>query len=469
MTNQVGGTGLDGLEVGLVQVSLGHAAVALEGAHGGHQHAGTGCNACIAALDVQELLGTQVGTEACLGDGVVGQRKAQLGGQHAVAAVGNVGEGAAVNDGGVVFQRLDEVRVQCVLQQGGHGTGRADLTGRDGLAVVGVGAHDLGKALFQVGNAGGQTEDGHHLTGNGDIKAVLARGAVHLAAQTVHDEAQLAVVHVHAALPGDAAGVDVQRVALLDAVVDHGSQQVVGGANGVEVPGKVQVDVLHRHHLGVAAAGSTALDAEHGAKAGLTQAEHGLFAQSVHGIGQTHAGGGLALARRGGADGGDKDQLALLFGIVDQAVIDLGLVAAIGDHVLIGKAQLGGNLGDGSHFGFLCDLDIGFHQTSSFGSRFYEHCTPPERPFCSHPALLPLAIRQDCCEKSPCLRAKILAVRRTLLTKTASKEHQNAESVQIAKKLFPNPHDSVKLGWDSLHSPRECAIMKIISGGTGTA
>ena len=93
----------------------------------------------------------------------------------------------------------------------------------------------------------------------------------------------------------------------------------------------------------------------------------------------------------------------------------------------------------------------------------------PKRSFCPHATLLSLAIRQDCCGKSPCLRAKILAVRRTLLTKTASKRHQNAESVQIAKKLFPNPHDSVKLGWDSLHSPRECAIMKIISGGTGTA
>ena len=365
MTNQVGGTGLDGLEVGLVQVSLGHAAVALEGAHGGHQHAGTGCNACIAALDIEELFCAQIGTKACFGNGVVSQRKAQLGGQHAVAAVGNVGKGAAVDDGGVVFQRLDKVRVQCVLQQSGHGTGRADLTGRDGLAVVGIGAHDLGKALFQVRDAGGQTEDGHHLTGNGDVKAVLAGGAVHLSAQTVHDEPQLAVVHVHAALPCDAAGINVQRIALLDAVVDHGSQQVVGGANGVQVPGKVQVDVLHRHHLGVAAAGSTALDAEHGAKAGLTQAEHGFFAHGVHGIGQTHAGGGLALARRGGADGRDKNQLALLFGVVDQAVVDLGLVAAVGDHVLIGKAQLSGDLRDGLHFGFLCDLDIGFHPVPS--------------------------------------------------------------------------------------------------------
>ena len=129
----------------------------------------------------------------------------------------------------------------------------------------------------------------------------------------------------------------------------------------MQVTGKVEVDILHGHHLGITAAGRAALDTEHGAKAGLTQAEHGLFAQSVHGIGQAHAGGGLALACRGGADGRDQDHLALLGCLVDEAVVDLGLVAAIGDHILIGKAQRGSDLGDGLHFGFLCDLDIRLH------------------------------------------------------------------------------------------------------------
>ena len=369
MADEVGRTGLDGFEVGLVQVSLGNAAVALEGADGRHQHTGAGCDARIAALDVQELFCAQVGTETGLGDDIIGQREAELGGHDAVAAVGNVGKGAAVDDGGVVFQRLNEVRVQRILQQGGHGTGGADLARRDGLAVVGVGADDLGQPLLQVGDAGGQAEDGHDLAGDGDIKAVFTRGAVDLAAQAVHDEAELAVVHVHAALPGDAAGVDVQRVALLDAVVDHGGQQVVGRADGVEVAGEVEVDVLHRDHLCIAAASCAALDAEHGAERRLTQAEHGLFAQRVHGVGQAHAGGGLALARRGGADGRDQDQLALLASLVDEAVVDLGLVAAVGDHILVGKAERGSDLGNGLHAGFLCDLDIRLHGTSSFKTK----------------------------------------------------------------------------------------------------
>ena len=123
----------------------------------------------------------------------------------------------------------------------------------------------------------------------------------------------------------------------------------------------MEVDVFHGHHLRVAAAGCAALDAEHGAEGGFAEAEHGLFAQSVHGVGQTHAGGGLALARRGGADSSYKDHLALLGRLMDQAVVDLGLVAAIGDHVLVGDAEGCGDLGNGLHFRFLCDLDIRLH------------------------------------------------------------------------------------------------------------
>ena len=89
----------------------------------------------IAALDVQKFLSTKVGTEACLGDYIVSQLQAQLGGNGAVAAVRNVGERTAVDDGGVVLQRLDKVRVERILQKCGHRARRADLPGGDGLAA----------------------------------------------------------------------------------------------------------------------------------------------------------------------------------------------------------------------------------------------------------------------------------------------------------------------------------------------
>ena len=135
------------------------------------------------------------------------------------------------------------------------------------------------QTLLQIRQVGGKAQHGHDLAGHGDVKAVLAGHALHPAAQAVHDVAQLPVVHVHAALPGDVLHVDIQRIALLDVVVQHGGQQVVGRADGVEIAGEVEVDVLHGHHLRIAAAGSAALYAEHRAQGGLPQAEQDVLAQ----------------------------------------------------------------------------------------------------------------------------------------------------------------------------------------------
>ena len=144
MALQVDRAGLYGRGVGLAERGFGHAAVRFQRAHRGDQHDGRRVQAGVAALDVQELFRAQVGAEAGLGHDVIGQFQAQAGRQHAVAAVGDVGKRPAVDDGGVVFQRLDEVGVDGVLQQSGHSAGRAQLPGCDGLAAVGVGADDAG-------------------------------------------------------------------------------------------------------------------------------------------------------------------------------------------------------------------------------------------------------------------------------------------------------------------------------------
>src|SRR5690606_34825790 len=116
---------------------------------------------------------------------------------------------------------------------------------------------------LQVFQRGGQAEDRHHFGGHDDVEAVFTRIAVAGAAQRVHDLAQRTVVHVEHALPGDAADVDAQLVAVVNVVVDQRVQQVVGQLDGVKVAGEVEVDDFHRHDLRVTAAGGAALHAEH--------------------------------------------------------------------------------------------------------------------------------------------------------------------------------------------------------------
>ena len=79
----------------------------------------------------------------------------------------------------------------------------------------------------------------------------------------ITDVAQRAIVHVDRARPRDAARIDVERVALLQMVVEHRATAAYARCDDrVEVAGEVQVDVLHRQHLRVAAAGRAALHAE---------------------------------------------------------------------------------------------------------------------------------------------------------------------------------------------------------------
>ena len=363
MGSQVAQARLERLDVWFGGVGLRHAAVIFERAQGGDDHDGRRRDAGIAALDVQEFFCAKVGAEARLGDGVVGQFKRQLGGSDRVAAVRDVGKRAAVHQRRGVFQRLHQVWFDGVLEQHRHRAVDLQVLGVDRLVVVGVGDQDVAQALLEILQVGGQAQDGHDLAGNGDLEAVLADNAVGLAAQTDDGVAQGAVVHIHAAFKEDAARVDAQLVALLQMVVQNGAQQVVGRGDGVHVAGEVQIDVLHRDHLRIAAAGSAALDAEYRAQRWLAQGDDGVFADLLHRLAKTDGRGGLALTGRGGVDGGDQHQLAVgtVGQTVEQAVRKFCLIVAVRFQLFRADVKLGSDLGDRLHGALLGDFDVCKH------------------------------------------------------------------------------------------------------------
>ena len=80
------------------------------------------------------------------------------------------------------------------------------------------------------------------------------------------------------------------------------------------------------------------------------------FAQAVS---QAHRGSGLALARGGGGDSGDQNQLAVGGGsLVEQLVVNLGLVVAVHLQVLLVDAGGGGNLGNALGSMLLGNLNV---------------------------------------------------------------------------------------------------------------
>src|SRR5690606_41658855 len=89
-----------------------------------------------------------------------------------------------------------------------------------------------------------------------------------------------------------------QLVAVVNVVVDQSRQQVVGGADGVDVAGEVQVDLVGGDDAGAPAAGGAALDAKHRPHGGLPQRSGGFFPKSAEGMHEADGHGRIALACR---------------------------------------------------------------------------------------------------------------------------------------------------------------------------
>ena len=152
-----------------------------------------------------------------------------------------------------------------------------------------------------------------------------------------------------------------------EAGIDRGGQQVGRRGNGVDIAGQVEVKILHRHDLAVAAAGCAALDAECGTLRWLADAGDDAFAQlRAKGLAHADRGGRLAFAQRGRSYGGDVDVLALgaILQTLEDIEVDLGLVLAVQVEVVLGQPKLGRHLSNRFQGSRLGDVDI-------TGNRFF--------------------------------------------------------------------------------------------------
>ena len=122
----------------------------LQGADGSHQHGHVGGQAAEAGLDVPELLEADIGGEAGLGDMVVKQLQGQTVGDDGGLADGDVGEGAGVDQNGLVLHGVAHGGVDGVAHPRGHGAGDLEIFAGDGLAAAGVSNNDLADALAQI-------------------------------------------------------------------------------------------------------------------------------------------------------------------------------------------------------------------------------------------------------------------------------------------------------------------------------
>ena len=108
----------------------------------------------------------------------------------------------------------------------------------------------------------------------------------------------------------------------------------------MEVSGEVEIDLIHRQHLGVATTGSTALDAEDRTEGGLAEGDDRLLPDLIHPQGESDGDGSLADTGLGGCDGGDEDEVSgTMLLLLEDIQTDLTHVVTIGEEVLCGDIQ----------------------------------------------------------------------------------------------------------------------------------
>ena len=313
---------------------------------------------CDATFDIKELFCTEVCGEAGFSDHVVCELQGGTGGRDGIAAMGNIGKGAAVDKGGGPLQRLDEIGLDGILQERSHGPFCLQIVSCDRIPVIGVGDDDPGESGLQIHQVGSETQHRHDFTGNRDIKAVFPGNTLGLPAEAVNDVAELTIVHVDSTLPGDLLRINPEGIALLNMVIKHSGQKIVGCADGMEIAGEVEIDVFHGNDLSISAAGSTALDTKDRPEGGLAKCNHGVFTDSPQTVGESHRGSGLALAGRSRCDGGDENELSLFREFPHCMQIQLGFVLAVVFHSILGNPERCRDGVDRLKGGFLGDFNV---------------------------------------------------------------------------------------------------------------
>ncbi len=182
--------------------------------------------------------------------------------------------------------------------------------------------------IVEIGRDG---DDRHHLRGGGDVESGLARVAVRPAAEpTTIWRSERSFMSTQRRQP-IVSGSMPSLLPCSRCASSAAASRLFAAADRVDVAGEVEVQVLHRHDLGVAAAGRAALDPEDGPERRLAQAEHGVPPDLAEALGERHRRGRLALARLRRRDRGDADErrVGLAGQPVDDREVDLRLVAAV--------------------------------------------------------------------------------------------------------------------------------------------
>ena len=156
---------------------------------------------------------------------------------------------------------------------------------------------------------------------------VFSHHSIHLVSKSYYDVAKNSVVHVHAAFPDNISRINSQCIALLNVIIQHGSQQIIRRSDRVEISGEMQIQIFHWENLCIPASCCSAFDS----KTWFTQCDDCLFIHFCKCLTQTYCDRGLSFSCRGRIDGCHKNQFSILavFYVLPEFIGELRFVLSI--------------------------------------------------------------------------------------------------------------------------------------------
>ena len=266
-----------------------------------------------------------------------------------------------MDEGGRVLGRLDEVGLQRILQDDKDRSHAAQVAEVERLALAGDTQEDVLQTTAQVLQILCQAEDSHDLRGHRDVESALAHHAI-ASTQANHNLAERTVIDIQDAAPIDR--LQLARLSLMteDIVVEQRGDEVVGRRDSMEVTREVEVDLVHRQHLGIATTSSTALHTEARTHGRLAKCKAALIAQTIQGHGEAYAHRGLAdasLRRRHGCHQYHIAAIHLAF--VNTLQWYFGNVLSVMLQLVGGDTYRVSNLRNRLQHGLACNLNVTFH------------------------------------------------------------------------------------------------------------
>ena len=322
-------TSLHASYIWLLDIFLSYATMHLQCLESYHEHSEVWLQTSLAALDVVELLCTEVGTESSLCNGIVAILQSGSSSHHGVTAMGDVGKRTAVNEGRSALCGLNQVWLQGIEEQSHDTSTYTHILDGEWFVILCDTEENIVDATTQVVNASCETHDSHDFRSRSDIESSLCLDAV-LIADTGDDAAETTVVYVHHAAPENLLQLESLCLVLETVVVQKGSNHVVSLGDGMKIASEMEIDLIHRQNLGVTATCSTTLHAEARTQRWFAKSHYGFLANLLHTQGETHRYGGLAITSLGRTDSGNEDEV-MIFELVriDVASSNLGNVATI--------------------------------------------------------------------------------------------------------------------------------------------